>query len=139
MTNWSKVSLGLPSGPVGVGGGGPRPYLLPSDERRGLGAGRLRLLQRGCDELDARVGTEDELDARLDDAAEPLADPAARVHGRLDDESVPGELDATKRLQPDAVGGLVDDECKLGLRPRPYVLELAVHGSGGPLLSQRKC
>ncbi len=62
-----------------------------------------------------------------------------RVRRRLDDEAVVGELDGAQRLEPDAVGGLVDDERKLGLHPRPYVLELEAHGSVSPLLSQRQC
>ncbi len=85
------------------------------------------------------VGPEDELDAGLDRPSEALADPAARVRRGLDEQVVIVELDRAQRLEPDAVGGLVDDERKLGLHPRPYVLELVAHGSGSPLLSQRQC
>ena len=90
-------------------------------------------------QLDAGVGSEDELDARLDDPAEALVYPAARVHRRVHDEAILGQLDGTERLQPDAIGGLVDDDGELGLHPRPYVLELGAHGRVSSLLSQRRC
>ncbi len=49
------------------------------------------------------------------------------------DEALADELDRAQRVEPDAVGGLVDDERELGLHARPYVLELAAHGSVDPL------
>jgi hypothetical protein len=93
----------------------------------------------GADELDACGWTEGELDARLDDSAKALADPTAGVWRGFDEKAILRELDGAEWLEPDAVGGLVDDEGKLGLHPRPYVLELAVHGSVDSLLSEGQC
>ena len=81
-----------------------------------------------------RAGAEHELDARLDHLAEALViqlqawTGACRTSWSLD------ELERLERLEPDAIGGLVDDERELCLHPRPYVLELGTHGSVDPLL-----
>ena len=78
-----------------------------------------------------------ELDARLDDPAEAIVDPAAGVRRGFDEKAVLGEIHSAQWPEPGAVGGLVDDEGELGLHPRPYVLELDAHGSAYRLLSQK--
>lgn len=93
----------------------------------------------GISDLNACSRPEDELDACLNDAAEALADPTAGMRGGAEHEVVPGQLEGTQRLEPDAVGGLVDDQGELRLYPRPYVLELVAHGSVSPLLCERWC
>ncbi len=86
-----------------------------------------------------RAVAEDELDAGLDHLAEALSDPPACMRRGFDEQTIVDELGGAKRLEPDAVGGLIDDEGKLCLHPRPYLLELLAHGSASPLLSQRQC
>ena len=68
-------------------------------------------------DLDVRLGPEHELDAGLDHPSEALANPAAGMRGRIDEQALVVQLDHAQRLEPDAVGGLVDDERKLGLHP----------------------
>ena len=94
---------------------------------------------RRAEKLDTERVAEDELDAGVDHGTEALPDPAARVGRSLDDEAILCEIYGAQRLEPDAVGGLVDDRCKLGLHPRPYVIELIAHGASNPLPSWRQC
>ena len=55
--------------------------------------------------------------------------------GRLERRGAPrASSTGSQGREPDAVRGLVDDECELGLDARPYVLELTAHGSVYPPL-----
>ncbi len=92
-----------------------------------------RLVRRG--DLNAHIRSEHELDAGLDHPPEALANPAAGMRGSVEQQPLLVELDGVQRLEPDAIGRLVDHERELGLHSRPYVLELLAHGSGDPLLS----
>jgi hypothetical protein len=80
-------------------------------------------------ELDVYGVFEDEGDRVVQQRSEAIADPSAAVRRSEDDETLLGELDCPQWLQPCVVGGLTDGERELVLYPRPYVLELSVHGS----------
>src|SRR4029077_1838667 len=103
-------------------------------------AGRERVVARFrrsvvADQLRDRVRPEHLCDAVAEDPAKAVADPAASLGWGFDQQAPARELTRAQRLQPDAVGGLVDGEGKLCLHACPYVLELGAHGSVYPLLS----
>ena len=92
------------------------------------------------DELDGRVGPSTSVDAGLEHAPEAVAGSSGRrAAGASTTRRSPASSTRAQRLEPDAVGGLVDARGELGLDARPYVLELGAHGSVDPLLSERKC
>ena len=84
MTNWSKVSLGLPSGPDWAQAGVTSLLAAVRNVVRGVSDGgwvpRALIVS---DELDASARAEDEIYACLDDPPEALVDPTTRVDGRL--------------------------------------------------------
>jgi hypothetical protein len=60
---------------------------------------------------------------------EAIGDPAAAAWRGEHNQPPVRELDGLQRLQPGVIRGLADGEREVLLHPRPYVLELGVHGS----------
>ena len=113
-----------------VRGRAPRPPRRADDPRRGGRAVTAAGLK-----LDVRVGAEHERGAGLQHAPEALADERAGLGWRFDHKPAVRQLAGTQRIEPEAVGGFIDRACELVLDPRPYVIELDVHGSKQQLLS----
>jgi hypothetical protein len=78
-------------------------------------AARPRPWALAGDEVDQRIGPEHGGDARLQQPAEAIVDPATCLWRRLDQQATAGERPCAQGLEPDAVGGLVDGESKLCL------------------------
>jgi hypothetical protein len=69
------------------------------------------------DELEHDVRADDLDGTGLQNSAEAVADPPVGLRRRFDQQALPlkVEIARTERLQPDAVGRLVDGQRKLGL------------------------
>src|ERR1700735_5687150 len=85
------------------------------EHRAGVGA----VAVLAADELERYVRPEDGRHARLEDSPKAVANPATRRRWRFHQQSLPRELTRTQRLEPDAVGRLVDGLGKLALHPCP--------------------
>ena len=128
--------LGVAERPRAVGRLACAPARAPGRPARRRAAGRAA--RSASVSSSWPVGTEHELDARLDRATEALLDPAACVCGHGDHDGLLAQLERAQRLEPDLVGRLVDHERELGLDVRPNVLEVVAHGSVLRLLSQKR-
>jgi hypothetical protein len=96
------------------------------------------VLARRVQQLDARARAEHADGARVEQSPEAVANPAARLWRRVEQQARAVDFARTQRCQPDPVGELVDARRELALHACPYVLELGAHGSVDPLLSQKK-
>jgi hypothetical protein len=68
-----------------------------------------------ADELQYHVWAEDVGGAALDGAPEASADPSTSLGRGFDQQALSREIAGAERIEPDAVGRLVDGQGKLGL------------------------
>ena len=105
----------------GVGGAG-RAVVRAARVRAGVGVDGARSSGKVAgvlttDELEHDVRADDLDGAGLQDSAEAVADPTVGLRRGFDQQALPLtiEIARAERLQPDAVGRLVDGQGKLGL------------------------
>jgi hypothetical protein len=67
------------------------------------------------DKLEYNLRAQNGGDAGLEDSAEAISDPSTGLWWSFDQQALSREIASVERLEPDAVGRLVDGQGKLGL------------------------
>ena len=132
----------LVEGELGVAERSARAALGPSAggaRRARPGRRRTQARRRWRRASTTTSGPSTRADAGLEHPAEALADPPAGLWGRFDEQALVGELASAQRLQPDAIGRLVDARAQARLCTRDHMCSSsALTAAFSPLLFRRK-